>query len=999
MHDHVGEHGGLGISGLRRIRQQPSGVPKSAAPSAAPSRSGSLSLQTPVDVSHPPLGTTMASPSLAFAEDLSRFPTESLHSFSFATQSDESMSNRQSILKRSIEFMRDRKGWAASNPGLVAAQARLNGDTATQSMLELLARSNLIGGDAGQGSGLGLTGPLTGPAELSGQNVFEQSFDMPRSSSPEFMNRADTPTDSITISKRNIQTQVQFYERLSSPPPEAEATRRREEKSPEAGLSLAPFNPRAALKRTFTSTDDLKVQTKLTDVLAQPYTIDEEPSRSYAPAAQQTSAPYVAVPSFSASEAHNISHASAPHGHNRYTPAAQAVFTTEAQSPWTITSANDLACLVFGVTRSEVRKLGILEVVREERRKWLEEKLRDPDSGTSKDDTAISKPQQSSPNQTSTLNMRSGITAKLLSKPSSREVKANQRSQTEDGSGSSYAARSKVKGGLNHTAHKSRGVILCGDVVPIQKRNGALGSASLWVKEKKGGLIWVLEEIAEDVATVEVDATGCITRVNGDSEAIWGTERVRAGMDIQRLIPAIPRLKGTNTGALDFDEIRELRSFTARTSNSIDIPVMVQQLIDSSTFRVSSFPHIAGIMVISSDTLNIRSSNSVFSEALFGYAKPEGMHINEIVPGFDRLLSLMTDEDHITLFEGIVIPEHSFRRARALLAMREGRANAAAAFFKPSGMPARHRDGAEVMVDIQMRVARSERHPAQESAILENEDPDMHEAEVVYALWITYSRQLHAVSHGVGVVSPMLSRPGTPPHQPSPGQTDLPLQPFEAPEDMNGLASPRAEENGEKTLGIVLNTKEDEEKKFTHKKTINDFVVLEDMGQGAYGQVKLCRSKLPPQNKVVIKYVTKRRILVDTWTRDRKLGTVPLEIHVLDYLRRDGLKHPNIVEMSDFFEDDVNYYIEMVPHGLPGMDLFDYIELRVNMDEEECRKIFVQVVEAVWHLHIKAKVVHRDIKDENVILDGEGNIKLIDFGSAAYIKSGPFDVFVGTIGK
>jgi protein-serine/threonine kinase len=182
------------------------------------------------------------------------------------------------------------------------------------------------------------------------------------------------------------------------------------------------------------------------------------------------------------------------------------------------------------------------------------------------------------------------------------------------------------------------------------------------------------------------------------------------------------------------------------------------------------------------------------------------------------------------------------------------------------------------------------------------------------------------------------------------------------------------------------------------KKTINDFVVLEDMGQGAYGQVKLCRHKKISSQKVVIKYVTKRRILVDTWTRDRRLGTVPLEIHVLDYLRRDGLKHPNIVEMSDFFEDDINYYIEMVPHGLPGMDLFDYIELRVNMEEKECCKIFVQVAEAVHHLHTKAKVVHRDIKDENVVLDGEGNIKLIDFGSAAYIKSGPFDVFVGTIG-
>jgi len=148
---------------------------------------------------------------------------------------------------------------------------------------------------------------------------------------------------------------------------------------------------------------------------------------------------------------------------------------------------------------------------------------------------------------------------------------------------------------------------------------------------------------------------------------------------------------------------------------------------------------------------------------------------------------------------------------------------------------------------------------------------------------------------------------------------------------------------------------------------------------------------------MVIKYVTKKRILVDTWTRDRRLGTVPLEIHVLDYLRREDLKHGNIVEMADFFEDDINYYIEMIPHGLPGMDLFDYIELRANMEESEARKIFSQVAEAVHHLHIKAKVVHRDIKDENVVLDGDGNIKLIDFGSAAYIKNGPFDVFVGTI--
>ena len=101
-------------------------------------------------------------------------------------------------------------------------------------------------------------------------------------------------------------------------------------------------------------------------------------------------------------------------------------------------------------------------------------------------------------------------------------------------------------------------MLLCGDVVPIQKRNGATGSASLWVKEKRGGLIWVLEEIAEDVVFINVDEVGCVSKGQGAIEAVFGSDRLRRGMDLRRLIPAIPRLKGTNTGALDYDEISKL---------------------------------------------------------------------------------------------------------------------------------------------------------------------------------------------------------------------------------------------------------------------------------------------------------------------------------------------------------------------------------------------------------------------------------------------------------
>ncbi|OAQ28979.1 Pkinase-domain-containing protein [Linnemannia elongata AG-77] len=175
--------------------------------------------------------------------------------------------------------------------------------------------------------------------------------------------------------------------------------------------------------------------------------------------------------------------------------------------------------------------------------------------------------------------------------------------------------------------------------------------------------------------------------------------------------------------------------------------------------------------------------------------------------------------------------------------------------------------------------------------------------------------------------------------------------------------------------------------------SIADYDILDSLGQGAYGQVKLCCLK-GGSNKVVMKYIVKSRILVDCWTNDRILGMIPMEVSIMHTLRR--IPHPNIVLMTDFFEDEEYYYVEMALHGA-GMDLFDYIELTPYMTEDEIRGIFRQICDAVHHLHSN-KIVHRDIKDENVILDQKGKIQLIDFGSSAYLKEGKkFDTFCGTL--
>jgi PAS domain containing serine/threonine kinase len=82
-------------------------------------------------------------------------------------------------------------------------------------------------------------------------------------------------------------------------------------------------------------------------------------------------------------------------------------------------------------------------------------------------------------------------------------------------------------------------------------------------------------------------------------------------------------------------------------------------------------------------------------------------------------------------------------------------------------------------------------------------------------------------------------------------------------------------------------------------------------------------------------------------------------------------------------------------HG-SGMDLFEFIDRRPLMDEKLACFIFRQIAKAIDYLH-SLKILHRDIKDENIIIDQNFHIKLIDFGSATFFEEGKmFSTFYGT---
>jgi hypothetical protein len=209
--------------------------------------------------------------------------------------------------------------------------------------------------------------------------------------------------------------------------------------------------------------------------------------------------------------------------------------------------------------------------------------------------------------------------------------------------------------------------------------------------------------------------------------------------------------------------------------------------------------------------------------------------------------------------------------------------------------------------------------------------------------------------------------------------------------EVSGVKENRLKGNAIEALESPIHVDKEAVAFFSSERKYYDYEILDSLGQGAFGDVKL---GVYQGQKVVLKSIAKSRILIENWYKHPVRGLIPIEIKILQDLHDDP--HENIVTVNCCFEDRDFYYIDMGLHGF-GMDLFDYIEIHGNMSEMEIKHIFHQACLAIEHLHSKG-IVHRDIKDENIIVDQYCNIKLIDFGSSAYVRPDKlFNTFCGTL--
>ncbi|RGB43841.1 kinase-like domain-containing protein [Rhizophagus diaphanus] len=151
---------------------------------------------------------------------------------------------------------------------------------------------------------------------------------------------------------------------------------------------------------------------------------------------------------------------------------------------------------------------------------------------------------------------------------------------------------------------------------------------------------------------------------------------------------------------------------------------------------------------------------------------------------------------------------------------------------------------------------------------------------------------------------------------------------------------------------------------------LNDFEMGIPLGEGRFGRVYMAKEKTS-KKIVAIKILSKQEV-----KENEMVNQLKYEVEIQSHLR-----HGNILRLYGYFRD--KHYVYLVLEYAEKGELYMLLQRDSPFTEHKAASYIFQMADALLYLHNK-KVIHRDLKLENILLSNNDKIKISDFGLAIH---------------